>query len=241
ERKESFMKKHRDLRDSIEHRLAEWKLAHGDDPKIELKLQAERDELESQKMALQTLIDKYEDNGPIIDCVMFHDGEAWRAIVDTTTDGDLRSLTPMTDYAKERQISHLLKRFELYYTVNIYDDGGILSIVTVMSAHSTHVAGIIAAHDPNDSAMNGVAPGAQLISLKIADNRVNALETGPALTRAANAIIKHKADLANMSFGEPTTTPNQGFWVEMLQKYVIRTHHCTFVSSAGNEGPNFNS
>ncbi|KAJ1920455.1 hypothetical protein H4219_001292 [Mycoemilia scoparia] len=241
ERRKSFMKKHQAILDNVERELAKFNEEHPKESDLSEADQAKRDDIIARKKSLNELVKEYVDRGPVLDCISFHDGENWRAVVDTTTDGDLRDLPLMTDYSKEHQVTHLLKRFEFYYSVNFYDDGDVLSIVTVVGSHSTHVAGIIGAHDPNDSAMNGVAPGAQLISLKIGDNRVSSLETGPALTRASNAIIKHKADLANMSFGESAATPNHGFWVSLLKKYVIRTHRCIFVSSAGNEGPAFST
>ena len=34
----------------------------------------------------------------MLDCVMFHDGEAWQACVDTAASGDLSQASCMTDY-----------------------------------------------------------------------------------------------------------------------------------------------
>ena len=48
------------------------------------------------------------------------------------------------------------------FVLNIYDDGAVLSIVVDAGSHGTHVAGITAAHHPEDPSLNGVAPGAVL-------------------------------------------------------------------------------
>ncbi|KAJ2556380.1 hypothetical protein EV175_002046 [Coemansia sp. RSA 1933] len=194
-------------------------------------------ELEAQVSVLSTLGGSYQDQGPMLDCVVFHDGTQWRAAVDTEADGDLSSAEAIGAYKLTGDVALLCKRKLLSFTVNFYDDGRTLSIVTSAGPHSTHVAGILAANHSEEPQNNGVAPGAQLISLLIGDHRAHALETGVGLTRAVGAIIEHKADLANMSFGEPSATHNSGQWVQIIRKEVVRRHRCIFVSSAGNEGP----
>ncbi|KAJ1826085.1 hypothetical protein LPJ56_002362 [Coemansia sp. RSA 2599] len=194
-------------------------------------------ELDAQADVLATMSTAYADQGPLLDCVAFHDGEQWRAVVDVDETGDLSSSKAMGAYKLTSDVALLSKRHLLYYTLNFYNNGEILSIVTSVGGHSTHVAGIVAANHPDEPQNNGVAPGAQLLSLMIGDHRVGSLETGVGLTRAAIAIIEHGADLANMSYGEPSATPNRGQWVQLVRREVIRRHRCIFVSSAGNEGP----
>jgi len=76
----------------------------------------------------------------------------------------------------------------LSYAVNIYNDGDVVSIVTDAGSHGTHVAGIVAAHHPHHPALNGVAPGAQIVSIKIGDHRIGSMETSIGLIRAIRAI-----------------------------------------------------
>jgi hypothetical protein len=56
--------------------------------------------------------------------------------------------------------------------VRVVDDGNVVSVCTDAGAHGTHVAGIVGAFDKNDSNNCGVAPGVQIISLKIGDSRL---------------------------------------------------------------------
>ncbi|KAJ1730195.1 hypothetical protein LPJ61_003141 [Coemansia biformis] len=230
EREDRFRRGAQRLRDAVDTRKAALKSGDCD-------YDDEHAELDAQVSALAVLSDAYADPGPLLDCVVFHDGDQWRAAIDTAESGDLSDAPALGAYRHTADVALLSKRRLLYYTLNFYDNGRILSIVTSVGSHSTHVAGILAANHPEEPQNNGVAPGAQLLSLMIGDHRVGSMETGVGLTRAVNAIVEHRADLANMSFGEPTATPNAGQWVQAVRDEVICRHRCLFVSSAGNEGP----
>lgn len=188
---------------------------------------------------IQALLDAIQDKeweddpGPIYDCLVFFDGHNWRAVLDTTETGDMRKLTPMTDFDKERQYARMGVLDQMNYAVHFYDDANILSIVTDASPHATHVAGITAAAEGERS---GVAPGAQLISFKIGDSRLGSMETATSLVRAMIQAIRLKCDVINLSYGEGCVLPNTGRIIELANE-LVRKYNITFVSSAGNNGP----
>ncbi|KAJ2494146.1 hypothetical protein GGI11_008975, partial [Coemansia sp. RSA 2049] len=239
EREERFRKEAQRLADSVSAQRGKDAKENKEDKEKDKDgdKESKTTELDAQAAALALLGTAYEDSGAMLDCVVFHDGTQWRAAVDTEAAGDLTHAHAMGAYKTTGDVALLSRRQLLYFTLNFYDDGRVLSIVVSAGPHATHVSGILAANHADEPQNNGVAPGAQLVSLLIGDHRVGSLETGVALTRAAAAIVEHGADLANMSFGEPSATHNAGQWVQTLRAEVVRRHRCVFVASAGNEGP----
>ena len=232
--------RHKKLMESQELRRAElltaidqFKAEHKEPNKAQ---KAELKEFETKLEVLETFIKKMVDTGPVFDCVVFHDGEHFRAVVDTDEDGDLAEEKVLTNYRTEKQYATFADPYSLNFAVNIYEEGKVLSIVCDCGSHGTHVAGIVAAYHPEQPELNGVAPGAQIVSVKIGDTRLKGMETAAGLIHGVKAVIDNKCDLVNMSFGEESSLHNQGFINDMLTGLVYE-HNVIFVSSAGNAGP----
>ncbi|KAF9901893.1 tripeptidyl-peptidase II Tpp2 [Lobosporangium transversale] len=234
ERLAEFQKKHFLLVAKIQDELAAFLESH---PTLTEEEQRTKADFNARLEALKDSLKNYSDPGPVYDCVVFHDGEVWRAVIDTNEDGDLRDAPVLTDYKIERQYATFSNQDKCNYSVNIYDSGNMLCIVVIAGSHGTHVAAITAANHPDEPALNGVAPGAQIVSIKIGDSRLGSIETHHALTRAVKVIIDDKCDLANMSYGEAASYPNIGRFVELIREEAVGRHGCIFVSSAGNAGP----
>ncbi|WAR28137.1 TPP2-like protein [Mya arenaria] len=163
--------------------LEEFDAAHTN-PNQEEK--QERENLQAEVDILTDMDKKYSDCGPVYDCVVFNDGETWRACIDTS------------------------EQDKLNYSFNIYNDGNVLEIVTNAGSHGTHVACITAGHFPDNPERNGVAPGAQIIGVKIGDSRLGSMETGTALVRAMIKVQEYGCDLINYSYGEASHWSNSG-------------------------------
>lgn len=192
----------------------------------------------------------YNDPGPIYDCVVFYDGQHYRAAIDVREDGDLTTTEALADYHKFHQVAQFSTLDMYNYAVNIYDDATVLSIVCDASPHGSHVAGIASAYQqPNHNLFtqgtyddtttiihNGVAPGAKLVSLKIGDTRLGSMETGTSLVRGLMEAIRLKCDIINLSYGEASALPNSGRFHQLATEAVQR-YGIIFVTSAGNNGP----
>ncbi|KAL8138735.1 hypothetical protein V2J09_004736 [Rumex salicifolius] len=216
-------------------------------PKVEdPELKREREDLQNRLDFLRKQVEGNDDKGPVIDAVVWHDGELWRVAIDTQSledepdQGKLADFVPLTNYRIERKYGIFSKLDACSFVTNVYDDGNILSIVTDSSPHGTHVAGIATAYHPEEPLLNGIAPGAQIISCKIGDSRLGSMETGTGLTRALIAAVDHKCDLINMSYGEPTLLPDYGRFVDLASE-AVNKHRLIFISSAGNSGPSLNT
>ncbi len=232
ERRKAFLKKQRRAETRLRRQISAWDGKH---PKPSPKQKRWKAELQARLKQLQAHAE-FPDPGPVFDCVVFHDGQHWRAVVDTDEDGDLTEEHAMTNYRVNREFASFGKATSLSFSVNILEHGKRLSIVVASGAHGTHVAGIVAAHYPKQPELDGIAPGAQIVSVKIGDTRLGSMETGAALIRGLRTVIDTKCDLINMSYGEASSVPDRGRIISLCND-IVRTHGVIFVASAGNEGP----
>jgi tripeptidyl-peptidase II len=201
------------------------------------RLAEAKDDVKAKLDVLKELDKNFTDPGTFVDVVCFHDGTKWCAAVDVGAQGDLSTTTLLATYSDHHQWATWSVESILNYSVNIYDEGSVVSIVTCAGSHGTHVAAISAAHHPDDPRLNGVAPGAQIISLKIGDTRLGSMETGQGLVRAAIELSRLGVDVANISYGEAAALPDWGKFITALREDVVNASNCIVLSSAGNAGP----
>ncbi|CAG9796314.1 unnamed protein product [Diatraea saccharalis] len=200
----------------------------------------QKEELEARVDILQNAEKKYNDVGPTYDCVLFHDGNVWRACIDTSESGDLASGPLLGEYSITQEHTHLTPLDEMTISINVHDEGQTLEVVGMCSTHGTHVAAIAAGYFPDNPELNGVAPGAKIVSLTIGDSRLGSMETGTALVRACIKVMelskRMKIDVINMSYGEHAHWSNAGRVGEVICS-VVNRYGCSWVVSAGNHGP----
>lgn len=99
-----------------------------------------------------------------------------------------------------------------------------MEICACSSFHGSHVANIAAGNFPDKPELNGLAPGACIISMTIGDSRLGTMEIGSALLRAVsyktlkfiicfwyNKCIEMNVDIVNYSYGESSSLINSGY------------------------------
>lgn len=81
-----FQKKHFLLVAKVQEELAAFVKAHTTLTEEDQRTKAD---LNARLDVLKDSLKNFSDPGPVYDCVVFHDGKVWRAVVDAKEDGDL--------------------------------------------------------------------------------------------------------------------------------------------------------
>lgn len=176
----------------------------------------------------------------------------WVAFIDTNGDGSLADEAPLADYLVRRETFTFRLRSgapgsgPITGAVNLGADAAgapRLSLVLDTAAHGTHVAGIAAGHDLYGvPGFDGVAPGAQIIGLKIADDARGGLSTTGSMISAMEYAARFAADrglplVLNMSFGVGNVQPGAAAMDTLVNAFLLAHPEVVFAISAGNDGP----
>jgi subtilisin family serine protease len=174
--------------------------------------------------------------------------DGWVAFFDSNLNGSFEDEAPLHDYRQGRETIALGTK-PLTLAANFSESAGrpVLDLVFDTSAHGTHVAGVAAGHRLyNVPGFNGVAPGAQLIGLKIANNARGGVTVHGSIMRA----MRHAAEFAaqrglplviNVSFGVGNE-PGRRAVIDSLVDAFARAHpQVVLVISAGNDGPGYST
>jgi len=99
----------------------------------------EKEEAEAKLEALDLLEKKYKDWGPLVHCILFRDkSDKWRIALSLTS--DLSQVELLGEYSLDQSYIHMTNEDKLTISVNVWEDGNRLEIVSMCSSHGTHVA-----------------------------------------------------------------------------------------------------
>ncbi len=128
---------------------------------------------------------------------------------------------------------------------NISDEDGRpkLAVFLETSGHGSHVAGIAAGHNIYGvSGFNGVAPGAQIIGVRIADNSRGGISTTGSMLRGMEYAVRfarerHLPLVMNMSFGVGNGIEGHAVMDSIIDAFLTAHPDVFFSIAAGNDGP----
>ncbi len=176
--------------------------------------------------------------------------DGWVLFVDADGNGSLANDRPVHDYLRARETFGWAvpgRPSPLTLAANLADGATAgapaLDLFFDTSGHGSHVAGIAAGHDIYGvRGFDGVAPGAQLIGLKIADDAQGGVTTTGSMLHAMDYAIRFAAArklplVLNMSFGVGNEVAGQARIDAMVDSVLAAHPDVVFAISAGNDGP----
>jgi len=178
-----------------------------------------------------------DDPGPVYDCVLWSDGKEFHVIVDTDEDGDLGEETVLRPFGIAGEYAGFGDEEASNFAVQVYEDGDLLSIVTVSGSHGSHVASIAAGNFPGSPHRNGIAPGAQILSVKIGDIRLGGSSNGVGGLRGVAACSQYGVDIMNASWGGASEYQDGSNFGCQIYNLLVEKYGVTAFVSAGNSGP----
>ena len=174
--------------------------------------------------------------------------DGWVVLADTDGDGSLAGERPVRDYLLGRDTFGWAPRGRaprVNLAANLSERGGepVLALVFALDSHGTHVAGIAGANDLYGvSGFDGVAPGAQMLGLKISNGANGSVSTAGSIVAAMDYAIRFAAGrrqplVINLSFGVGNEREGEAR-IDILVDSVVAAHPATVLTvSAGNDGP----
>ena len=184
------------------------------------------------------------DNADVFPVFVARASDGWFVMTDTDGDGSLANETAIRDYG---QYQETLSYGPLTIAVNLADgaDGPLLDFFFDNSGHGTHVAGIAAGHGLFGlEGFNGVAPGAQLLALKISNNARGGISVTGSMVRAMRWVAEFaerrgRPLVLNLSFGVGNEGASEGTATidSIVDAFALEHPDVLFIISAGNDGP----
>mgnify|MGYP001182175851 CR=1 FL=1 len=174
--------------------------------------------------------------------------DGWVLFADTDGDRSLANEKPVHDFLVARESFGWRTRGRpapLNLAANFQERDGRpeLDLFFDTSAHGSHVAGIAAGHDLYGvKGFNGVAPGAYLLGLKIANNAHGGISTTGSMLAAIGYAVRFARDRAlplvlNLSFGVGNEAEGKARIDAAIDSVLQLNPDVVFVVSAGNDGP----
>ena len=170
--------------------------------------------------------------------------DGWVAFIDSNLDGSFEDEMPLHDFRQGREMIALGKKpLTIVANFSESDSVPVLDLFFDTSGHGTHVAGIAAGFSLyNVTGFNGVAPGAQIMGLKIANNARGGVTVHGSMMRAMDYAARYAAQrnlplVLNLSFGVGNEHEGHAVIDSVVDQFLLTHPDAVFTISAGNDGP----
>ncbi len=186
--------------------------------------------------------------GDTLPVVVVKGADGWQLFADTQGDGTLADDHPVRDYAVAREFfgwHHGNAAPPIDMAVNVSDSAGAprLDLFFDTESHGSHVTGIATGHDIYGvSGFDGVAPGAQVIGAKIANDAAGGVTVTGSMLEALDYAIRFAEArrmplVVNLSFGVGNEIEGTAR-IDRLIDSVLERHPDVVMSvAASNDGP----
>jgi subtilisin family serine protease len=176
--------------------------------------------------------------------VVVRASDGWVVFFDSNLNGSFEDEQPLHDYRQGRE-TIALGRQPLTLAANFSDSSGVPSLDLYFDTygHGTHVAGIAAGHWLFGVAgFDGVAPGAQMIGLKIANDSRGAITVSGSIQRAMQYAARFATErglplVMNLSFGVGNEQEGHAAIDSIVNAFLLAHPNVVLAVSAGNDGP----
>src|SRR5213078_1928057 len=170
--------------------------------------------------------------------------DGWVAFLDSNLNGSFEDEMPLHDYRDGRETIALGSK-PITLAANFSEAAGapLLDLFFDNGGHGTHVAGIAAGHSLfNLSGFDGVAPGAQLLGLKIANSARGGISVNGSTQRAMEYAARYAEQrnlplVLNLSFGVGNEREGHAVIDSIVNAFLVTHPAVVFTISAGNDGP----
>ncbi|HEX5003939.1 MAG TPA: S8 family serine peptidase [Gemmatimonadales bacterium] len=188
------------------------------------------------------------DDADVLPVLVLRASDGWVLLADTDGDGSFAGERPVRDYLHGRDTFGWAEPGHpspIIVAANIATAGTVptLDLFFDTSGHGTHVAGIAAGNDLYGvGGFDGVAPGAQVLGLKIANNAHGGVTVTGSMLRAMDYAIRfakaRKLPLVlNMSFGVGNEVEGSARMDQIVDSVLAANPDVALAVSAGNDGP----
>src|SRR2546425_653640 len=169
--------------------------------------------------------------------------DGWVAFLDSNLNGSFEDEMPLHDYRQGRETIALGTK-PITLAANFEEANGVprLDVVFDTGGHGTPVAGIASGHNLfNVAGFEGVAPGAQLLGLKIANSARGGISVTGSMQRAMEYAARYAEQrnlpLVHLSFGVGNEFEGRAVIDSIVDAFLMAHPSVVFTISAGNDGP----